>query len=288
MGMRKWRRATVALVATAGTVAGIIGLQAAPAAAASGVVGKVNTGGVLLNVRKGPSTAENRTGFLPHGRKITVSCQTSGEKIRGNVRTTRLWDRLADGTYVSDAYVVRPTTALPSCATLDASTTVGQVQPPAAHVPDLSASGWTSPIAGGVGSGFRTKDRPTHDGIDVAATKGTPIRATAAGTVITAVCNASTNNCDVDGSLKVGGCGWYVEIQHPGKVVTRYCHMVKRPAVKVGDKVTAGQTIGYVGSSGNSSGPHLHFEVHTSAAPALRTNAVEPVAFLKTKGVVVR
>jgi uncharacterized protein YraI len=289
MGTRKLRRHTVTLVAGVGAVAGLlVGVPASPAAAAGGVVGKVTTNGTLLNVRTGPSTAEARTGFVPHGRGVTIMCQTSGDKIRGNVRTTRLWDRLADGTYVSDAYITRPKTALPSCARLDAGTSVGQVQPPATHGPEVSASGWTLPIPGGVGSGYRTKDRPTHDGIDVGAVKGTPIRATAAGTVITAECNASTKNCDVDGSLKVGGCGWYVEIQHPGKVVTRYCHMVKRPSVAVGDKVTAGQIKGYVGSYGNSSGPHLHFEVHTSAAPALRTNAVEPVAFLKTKGVIVR
>jgi murein DD-endopeptidase MepM/ murein hydrolase activator NlpD len=79
-----------------------------------------------------------------------------------------------------------------------------------------------------------------------------------------------------------------VEIQHVGRVVTRYCHMVRRPLVVVGQRVAAAQIIGYVGTSGNSSGPHLHFEVHTNAAPATSRNAIEPVAFLKAKGVTLR
>jgi Peptidase family M23 len=92
---------------------------------------------------------------------------------------------------------------------------------------------------------------------------------------------------DVDGNRTLSGCGWYAEIQHAGGWVTRYCHMVRRPSVTVGQTVTEGQVIGYVGTSGSSSGPHLHFEVH-SAAPATQANAQNPVPFMRARGVIIR
>jgi murein DD-endopeptidase MepM/ murein hydrolase activator NlpD len=157
----------------------------------------------------------------------------------------------------------------------------------------IAASGWTRPVAGEVGSGFRTGDRPGHDGVDIMAAKGTVIRAASAGVVVRVRCNAGGNSwdapfatvmpCDRDGYPGLGGCGWYVQVRH-ADVVSMYCHMVRQPAVAVGQTVTAGQTIGYVGSSGNSSGPHLHYEIH-EAYPADASNAVNPVPFMIGKGV---
>ncbi|GAA1387779.1 M23 family metallopeptidase [Catellatospora chokoriensis] len=136
-------------------------------------------------------------------------------------------------------------------------------------------------------SGFRTAERPTHNGIDISAPKGTPIRAAAAGTVIKVRCNASLDgrptSCDQDGSPSHAGCGWYTEIL-TGTLVHRYCHMLVQPYVHVGQTVTAGQTIGIVGTSGHSSGPHLHWEIHTGN-PATSQNAQDPEAFLHEVGV---
>ncbi len=123
-----------------------------------------------------------------------------------------------------------------------------------------------------------------HDGDDIGALRGTPIVAAAAGVVVTAECDASpTHVCDVDGSPAIAGCGWYVEIRHADNTVTRYCHMIRRPVVNVGQRVAVGQIIGNVGTSGNSSAPHLHFEVHTGY-PATRLNAVDPVPFMISHG----
>jgi murein DD-endopeptidase MepM/ murein hydrolase activator NlpD len=153
---------------------------------------------------------------------------------------------------------------------------------------EISASGWTVPVRADIVSGFRTPERPTHYGVDLGVPKGTVVHAASAGVVITAKCNASSPDggpwsCDIDGSAAVHGCGWYVDILHAGNVITRYCHMVSRPEVNVGQTVTAGQEIGHSGSSGNSSGPHLHFEVHLNGDSS-NNGAVNPVPFMQQMG----
>lgn len=157
----------------------------------------------------------------------------------------------------------------------------------------ISASGWTRPVAGTVGSGFRTADRPGHDGVDIMAARGTVIHAASGGVVVRVRCNIAGNSwdgpfsspmpCDRDGYPGLGGCGWYAEIRHAGDIVSRYCHMVRQPSVQVGQTVAPGTPIGFVGTSGNSSGPHLHFEIHTSN-PASSTNAINPVPFMIEHG----
>ncbi len=154
----------------------------------------------------------------------------------------------------------------------------------AAH--QIAASGWTNPVRALVGSGFRTPSRPTHQGVDLIIGKGAPIVAVASGVVSVVKCDESRTgrqSCDVDGYPGKGGCGWMVEIVHAGNVMTRYCHMVERPPVRIGQQVTAGQNIGRVGSSGNSSGPHLHFEVHLNNDRTSR-GAVDPVSFMRRQG----
>ncbi|MEV4718455.1 M23 family metallopeptidase [Micromonospora noduli] len=160
----------------------------------------------------------------------------------------------------------------------------------AAERGQIAASGWTAPIPGGVGSGFRTASRPSHNGVDIGAAKGTEIRAAATGRVLVSTCDEDhrgRQDCNVDGFPGKGGCGWFVDLLHAGGYITRYCHMVVQPFVKKDQIVTAGQVIGKVGSSGNSSGPHLHFEVH------LRNNrhasgAVNPVPFMRERGAPLR
>jgi murein DD-endopeptidase MepM/ murein hydrolase activator NlpD len=140
--------------------------------------------------------------------------------------------------------------------------------------------GWVAPVRAAIVSGFRTPDRPTHDGVDLGAPRGTPIHTASAGVVTTVRCNISPpeHGCDRDGSPQTPGCGWYVDIEHPGGIVTRYCHMLTHPAVAEGQPVVAGQVIGIVGSSGHSSGPHLHFEVHLGDHSS--ASATDPVPFM--------
>jgi murein DD-endopeptidase MepM/ murein hydrolase activator NlpD len=152
---------------------------------------------------------------------------------------------------------------------------------------EIAASGWTVPLRGPVTSGFRTLARPGHNGVDIAVPKGTAIHAATSGYVLVATCNAHTGNapysCNRDGATWVQGCGWYVDILHAASVITRYCHMQSRPLVRPGDPVNAGEVIGFSGSSGNSSGPHLHFEVHVNGDSSGR-GAVDPMAFMDRAG----
>jgi murein DD-endopeptidase MepM/ murein hydrolase activator NlpD len=155
----------------------------------------------------------------------------------------------------------------------------------AANTSVVASNGWVRPVNAPVGSGFRTASRPGHDGVDLSTRKGVKIYAVTAGTVVKMECDKHETgiNCNRDGSPKTPGCGWHVYIRHAGKIVTHYCHMLRRPLVDVGDQVTAGQQIGVVGSSGSSSGPHLHFEVHVNGGMT-DASAVEPVKFMRQRG----
>jgi hypothetical protein len=166
----------------------------------------------------------------------------------------------------------------------------------------VTTAGWTRPVPGPVWSGFRTANRPEHYGIDIGAPRDTVVRSAAGGRVIRVECNATLHGapygCDIDSPLDaqgrplLRGCGWFLDIIHAGDVVTRYCHLARRPDVVVGQDVAAGQPIGLVGSSGRSSGPHLHFEVEVwrvrqdGSALVRERRQTDPVAFLGLRGVV--
>jgi murein DD-endopeptidase MepM/ murein hydrolase activator NlpD len=98
-----------------------------------------------------------------------------------------------------------------------------------------------------------------HEGIDIAASSGTPIRAAAAGTVIHA------------GWL--GGYGNLVVVDHGNGLATAYAH-ASAILVGVGQQVAQGDTVSLVGSTGHSTGPHLHFEVRVNGV------AVDPLGYL--------
>jgi len=138
----------------------------------------------------------------------------------------------------------------------------------------VSAAGWSLPIAPGsyrLTSGFGRRSSPggigstNHAGLDFGAPPGTPIVAASAGTVTTAG--------------TAGGYGNLVVIT-TGTVEVYYAHQVDGAiAVTVGQQVTAGQRIGAVGTTGNSTGPHLHFEVRVAGVPT------DPLTFLRRYGV---
>ena len=112
---------------------------------------------------------------------------------------------------------------------------------------------WLMPVSGRLTSAFGMRVHPVlgyermHSGIDLAAAQGTPIYATRAGKVTTC-------------SYQAGGAGNYVSINHLDGFSSIYMHMTHY-VVSPGQSVSQGQLIGYVGSTGISTGPHLHFGV---------------------------
>jgi murein DD-endopeptidase MepM/ murein hydrolase activator NlpD len=121
-----------------------------------------------------------------------------------------------------------------------------------------NSQGMRMPVSGRVTSGFGERFHPIlgyqrfHAGLDLAATFGSPIAAAADGRVVSAGWH--------------GGYGRLVAVMHAGGVETLYGHM-SSIAARPGELVRQGQVIGYVGSSGLSTGPHLHYEVLKNGRP---------------------
>ncbi len=154
-------------------------------------------------------------------------------------------------------------------AALSASTVLCALAMRALPPPSASASSSTASSQGAVrsslpvrfmaftsGYGLRihpiSGDLRNHDGVDIAASVGTPIIATASGVVSLAGW--------------AGGYGLMVRLVHPGGVETLYGHMSRLNASS-GQRIHQGDVIGFVGSTGNSTGPHLHYEVRISGRP---------------------
>lgn len=271
-----WIRRDATAIPACGPQAPVAPAAVAAAAAVTTTTGTVASGGTPLKARTAPVHTAPLIAALPNGTALTLVCQQPGENVTGTQRVTAMWDRLPEGTYVSDAYVRRTATP-PPCTAAN--------QPVAAPTAPAAGS-WTSPLPGfSARPGFRTANNPNHIGVDIMSFTGTPIHAASAGTVLEVVCNIEAgHSCDQAGSASVGGCGWYVKIQHTGGISTLYCHMVRKAIVQPGQKVKAGQVIGYVGTSGNSSAPHLHFEVHITTPPTSPQNAIDPLPFMRTHG----
>ena len=179
--------------------------------------------------------------------KIAVS-ETPGELLK---EMRRLDERLDKQ--------IRLVVALRSEFMNQAYGAVSSVVNPTAETPNI----W--PVAGPISSyyGYRTSPggigSTFHEGVDIAGDYGTPISATAAGSVTQAGW--------------VGGYGYLVEVKHADGIVTRYGH---NSAVLVyeGQHVDQGSIIALMGSTGNSTGPHCHYEVR------IHGEAVDPMYFL--------
>ncbi|MFF4851819.1 peptidoglycan DD-metalloendopeptidase family protein [Streptomyces sp. NPDC001194] len=136
----------------------------------------------------------------------------------------------------------------------------------------VSAAGFVAPVGGGgISTQYKTPgamwSSGYHTGVDFIASSGTTVRAVGAGTVVSAGWG--------------GAYGNEVVIRHADGKYSQYGHL-SQLSVSVGQSVTGGQTIGLSGSTGNSTGPHLHFEIRTG--PSYGSD-IDPLAYLRSKGV---
>lgn len=140
-----------------------------------------------------------------------------------------------------------------------------------------AVAGWSNPTLGTLTSGYRSPSRPDHLGWDVANSQGTPVYAAAAGTVRD-IRTGSYPGDTTSGPLP-GRTGNSVHIDHADSYFSYYGHL-HRVLVSDGQRVSCGQLVGLMGTTGNSTGPHLHFELHQP-----RLTSFDPRAFLANRGI---
>ncbi|MBD2060739.1 M23 family metallopeptidase [Funiculus sociatus GB2-A5] len=136
---------------------------------------------------------------------------------------------------------------------------IPQINSPELNSPELNPR-YIMPARGTLTSGYGRRWGRMHKGIDIAAPIGTPIFAAASGVVVYAGWNS-------------GGYGNLIDIQHADGSVTRYAHN-NRLLVREGETVEQGQLISEMGSTGRSTGPHLHFEIRPQGKAAVNPTAL--------------
>jgi murein DD-endopeptidase MepM/ murein hydrolase activator NlpD len=166
---------------------------------------------------------------------------------------------LADSRETREEYLAEVEALAAESAALAARIRSAQTGATGSSGSGVSASGLVWPVDGPVTSGFGMRWGRMHEGIDIAVPTGTAVRASASGTVIH--------------SGWLGGYGNLVVIDHGNGLATAYAHNSSL-LVSVGQGVTQGETVSLAGSTGNSSGPHVHFEVRVNGV------AVDPLLYL--------
>lgn len=187
----------------------------------------------------------------------------------------------------SNPHIIKPgqVLTLPGAASSAPSTPATRPAPSVPAKPSTPATpsqGYVAPLSGPyimgdnliIGSGgSMSRSAGGHSGLDLTAPQGTPVKSVAAGTV-------------VHGGYGFAGAAYgnHVIVKHADGMYTLYAHLSAN-TVSAGQSVSAGQMIGNVGSTGNSNGPHLHFEVRTDPKNFNSGIFLNPVKYLASKGV---
>jgi uncharacterized protein YgiM (DUF1202 family) len=201
------------------------------------------TATTTLNIRKGPGTGYSVLGVAQKGQTLQVLGEVSG------------WYKIRYGS--QDAYVAKGYVKSSS----------NSVQPAAQS--SVSQPLFIRPAAGSITSLFGMRWGTRHDGIDIAASGTVPVIAAASGKVLKSYYSSSYGNV--------------VFITHSinnQMYTTVYAHLKNR-LVKEGDIVRQGALLGYMGNTGHSYGQHLHFELHKGSWNASKSNAIDPLPYLK-------
>ncbi|GAA4611797.1 M23 family metallopeptidase [Saccharopolyspora hordei] len=191
---------------------------------------------------------------------MAIRCKTALGGLAVLVATSLAWA----GADLSAATTARPEHPAPAArSVVDVAAPRAAPAPPPVPTPTpepapARAAEWVAPTEGEISSGFGVRWGTVHRGVDVANDVGTPIRAASHGVVI-----------DFG---PASGYGLWIRIRHPRDVISTYGH-IDDGFVSVGQYVRAGQLIATMGDRGESTGPHLHFQIEVSG------EAVDPVQF---------
>jgi len=204
-------------------------------------------------------------------RAIAVADSYEPQQTAQTSRTAKEWQvasgamteqKSANTNSLTGSYVaIVKRTVLPQLARLE----LPPLAPADTYLPPLAGTGqYISPAKGILTSGYGRRWGRMHRGIDIAAPVGTPVVASAPGVVVASGWNS-------------GGYGKLVKIRHLDGGLTLYAHNNKLLA-RAGQEVDRGQQIAEMGSTGRSTGPHVHFEIHPSGR-----GAVNPMTFLSRR-----
>ncbi|MFD5147354.1 peptidoglycan DD-metalloendopeptidase family protein [Streptomyces sp. NPDC058401] len=153
----------------------------------------------------------------------------------------------------------------------EAAAPAPKAKAPAKQQGGSTSTGFVAPVGGGTSTAYKTAgsmwSSGYHTGVDFSASTGTTVKAVGAGTVVSAGWG--------------GAYGNEVVIRHADGKYSQYAHL-SQLSVSSGQSVSAGQTLGLSGATGNVTGPHLHFEIRTG--PSYGSD-IDPLAYLRSKGV---
>ncbi|GAB3964881.1 M23 family metallopeptidase [Streptomyces sparsus] len=242
------------------TVAGMTSALVSPAGAAV----TTHDAGLLRAVALGTTVAE-------HVEAQATSQKTAAEAKAAEARKAADDKRKADEAKRKADEAKRKADEAKRKAEERAKESRAQQASAARSAPRANPKGFVAPVNAPVTTQYRSGgamwSSGSHSGVDFAAASGTPVRSVGAGTVVEAGWG--------------GAYGNNVVVRHSDGGFTQYGHLSAMD-VRIGQAVTSGQSIGKVGSTGNSTGPHLHFEARTS--PQYGSD-VNPVSYLRSKGV---
>ena len=183
--------------------------------------------------------------------KIAVKYEAETEDIL-------IFNDIAKGDVLKKGDIIFVPNGIIKTVAVTKTTSSGSSQTTVSSNTKVTSGYYLRPVSGIVTSPYGSRKGGFHYGIDIGNKRGTPVVASASGTVVKVVssCKEGAKSCG-------GRYGNYIVIQHSNGTSTFYAHLSKA-SVSVGQAVSQGENIGEVGSTGRSTGPHLHFEIENA------------------------